>query len=256
MGRWRLLSGSRLTAKYTDIIILTPLSIFSKIFSKTTPLQLSGMTDWHCHILPGVDDGVQTMEESLEILADYEEAGIREVWLTPHIMEDLPNTTAGLRERFAELCEAYKGSVKLHLAAENMIDRLFMERLEANDLLPIGDGKTLLVETSYFSAPMHLFDTFEKIKAAGYYPLLAHPERYNYIDDFRTYRKIHDAGVRFQVNLMSLCGHYGPGPRDKALRLLSEGLVDRFGTDLHRSEHLEIISHIKLKDSVSNLITL
>ena len=88
-----------------------------------------GFTDWHCHILPGVDDGVQTMEEALQILAEYERLGIKEVWLTPHIMEDIPNTTQHLRERFKELQATYQGNVVLNLASENMLDRLFEERL-------------------------------------------------------------------------------------------------------------------------------
>lgn len=120
-------------------------------------IKLIGFTDYHSHILPGVDDGVQTMDESLEILRLYEEQGIKSVWLTPHIMEDIPNTTAHLRDRFAELQAAYTGGVQLHLAAENMLDNLFEERLGKNDLLPLGEnGDHLLVETSYFSPPMGL----------------------------------------------------------------------------------------------------
>lgn len=213
------------------------------------------MTDWHSHILPGVDDGVETIDEALAILSQYEEARIKEVWLTPHIMEDLPNTTDALRARFAELQDAYKGNVKLHLASENMIDNLFFERLEAGDLLPIGErGDTLLVETSYFRAPMRLYDAFERIKARGYHPLLAHPERYTYIDDFATYRRIHDMGVSFQVNLLSLGGHYGSVARDKARRLLRTGLATRLATDLHRPAHIEIIKNLRLrKDYGSNI---
>lgn len=227
------------------------MSFISRLFSNAHPLSLQGMTEWHSHILPGVDDGVETMEEAVEILNQYEEAGIKEVWLTPHIMEDLPNTTESLRQRFKDLQETYKGNVTLHLAAENMIDNLFKARLEADDLLPIGEkGNTLLVETSYFSAPMRLFETLEAIKNKGYHPLLAHPERYDYIDNFATYKKMHDFGVRFQVNLMSFIGHYGPMVKDKAMRLLSEGMIDRFGTDLHRIEHLEIISGMKVRKQV------
>ena len=137
---------------------------------------LHGFIDWHCHILPGVDDGVQTMEEALEILAKYDELGVKEVWLTPHIMEDIPNATQHLKERFIELQAAYKGSVIMHLAAENMIDNLFGERLENNDLLPIGEsGSYLLVETSYFNPPMGLYDIIQRIKAKGFFPILAHP---------------------------------------------------------------------------------
>ena len=81
---------------------------------------------------------MQTMEESLEILTKYDEWGVKEVWLTPHIMEDIPNTTDHLKERFKELQAAYKGNVLLRLASENMLDSLFEERLDKNDLLPIG----------------------------------------------------------------------------------------------------------------------
>ena len=74
------------------------------LFNRTVKVADSGLfqgrTDWHCHILPGVDDGFKTMQDSLAALALYERAGILEVWLTPHVMEDIPNTTAFLKERF------------------------------------------------------------------------------------------------------------------------------------------------------------
>ena len=156
-------------------------------FTKRTSLADSGIfrgfTDWHCHLLPGVDDGVQTMEETLRILSLYEELGVTEVWLTPHIMEDMPNTTASLKARFKALEAAYQGNIGLHLASENMLDNLFEERLEQNDLLPLGKGgKHLLVETSYFNPPMGLNNILLRIKSKGYVPVLAHPERYVYMD--------------------------------------------------------------------------
>lgn len=145
---------------------------------------LRGMTDYHSHLLPGVDDGVQTAEDSLEILRLYEQLGIREVWFTPHIMEDIPNTTAGLRNRFEQFQKQYTGNIHLHLAAEYMLDNLFKERLAHRDLLPIGEeGNHLLVETSYFNPPMDLYGMMEKIKSAGFIPVLAHPERYTYMGE-------------------------------------------------------------------------
>lgn len=231
------------------------MSLFSRFFSHTHPLNLDGFCDWHCHILPGVDDGVRTMDEALGILSDYEDAGIKEVWLTPHIMEDVPNTTEKLRERFRELSENYKGGVTLHLAAENMLDNLFKERLEADDVLPIGrEGNMLLVETSYFNSPMKFSETIEAIKAKGYFPLLAHPERYSYINTMSTYRKLKEQGVLFQLNLMSLCGHYGPAAKEKAHKLLMEGMYDRYGSDLHRSQHLDVIRTMKLPQSRLDII--
>ena len=192
-----------------------------------------GFTDWHSHILPGVDDGVQTMEEALEILRLYELLGMKSVWLTPHIMEDMPNTTAHLRERFAELQTAYTGPINLHLAAENMLDNLFEERLEENDLLPLGEnGDHLLVETSYFSPPMGLNNILLRIKTKGYYPVLAHPERYIYMGE-SDYRQLKKIGVKFQLNLPSIAGMYGNRIKKRAMRLLSEKAIACTGTDIH-----------------------
>lgn len=86
---------------------------------------LKGMTDYHSHLLPGVDDGVKTMAETLKILEEMEKQGIRKVWFTPHIMEDIPNKTADLQAKFAEVQAAYQGNIVLHLATENMLDNLF-----------------------------------------------------------------------------------------------------------------------------------
>lgn len=193
-----------------------------------------GMTDYHSHLLPGVDDGVQTPEESLEILRLYEELGIREVWFTPHIMEDIPNTTAGLRTRFEQFQKLYPGNICLHLAAEYMLDNLFKERLAHRDLLPLGvEGNHLLVETSYFNPPVDLYTMLEKIKLAGYYPVLAHPERYVYMEE-DDYRRLKELGVRFQLNLPSLVGGYGKHVTANIRRLLTEGYFDVWGTDAHR----------------------
>ena len=193
-----------------------------------------GFTDWHSHLLPGVDDGVQTLDEALQILAGYERVGIREVWLTPHIMEDIPNTTARLRECFAGLQAAYAGNIALHLASENMLDNLFEERLAKNDLLPLGsNGKYLLVETSFFNPVMGLYDVLSRIQAKGYHPVLAHPERYMYMDK-AYYTRLKDMGIRFQLNLFSLAGLYGGEVRRKAEKLLCGGMYDLAGTDTHQ----------------------
>lgn len=198
-----------------------------------------GFTDWHCHLLPGVDDGVQTMEETLQILSLYEQLGIKEVWLTPHIMEDMPNTTSALKARFEELGAVYQGNIALNLASENMLDNLFEERLEKNDVLPLGkERKHLLVETSYFNPPMELNNILLRIKSKGYYPVLAHPERYNYMDK-SDYRQLKGLNVKFQLNLFSLTGAYGTGVRKKAGWLLKNGSYDLTGSDTHSLAVLE-----------------
>ncbi|MDE6008591.1 MAG: capsular biosynthesis protein [Muribaculaceae bacterium] len=207
-------------------------------FKKTTSIRqaglLTGLTDWHSHILPGVDDGVKTMEESLLILKSFEELGVKKVWLTPHIMEDYPNTPADLKSRFSELQKEWKGDVEIALAAENMLDNLFEERLEANDLLPIGEeGNHLLIETSYYTPPYGMDDMIEAIFRKGYFPILAHPERYRYMEE-KDYKKLHERGVKMQMNYLSLAGGYGEQARKKAEWLLSKGMIGYFGSDIHR----------------------
>lgn len=219
---------------------------------------LSGLTDWHSHVLPGVDDGIKTLDESLEALRYLDDKGVQTLWLTPHIMEDYPNTTEKLRNRFGELQNAWEGRMKLRLASENMLDSLFEQRLADSDLLPIGDNADhLLVETSYFSAPMGFDDMLDSIMAKGYYPLLAHPERYTYMDE-ADYTRLHEKGVRMQLNYVSLIGGYGETARKKSIWLLKNGFIDVLGSDLHRvksnqtliaqkpskKEHLDLIMSV------------
>lgn len=199
-----------------------------------------GMTDWHCHILPGVDDGIATMSESLETLAYYEQLGIKEVWLTPHILEDIPNTTHFLREKFDELKRIYSGGIKLNLAAENMLDNLFLERLEANDMLPLGhNANHLLIELSYVQPPTDFYGSIRKIKEKGYCPILAHPERYTYMNE-EDYRSLKRMGCKLQMNLLSLTGAYGGTVLHKSQFLLAERLYNISGSDLHS---LKIFQH-------------
>jgi len=214
-----------------------------------------GAIDWHSHILPGVDDGIQNIEDSLAALAYFETIGIKDAWLTPHIMEDMPNTTEELRERFQKLQEAYEGPVKLHLAAENMLDNLFNERFAADDLLPIGPkGDHLLVETSYYQPPIDLHGTLKMIMGKGYTPILAHPERYRYMDD-QDYENLYSKGVKLQLNIVSLAGAYGRPAQEKAQTLLLKGYYSFFGSDLHMLPNFqEFIQAKSLKKEIADAL--
>ena len=214
---------------------------------------LQGATDRHSHILYGVDDGAATLEDALAVLAYEEEIGIREVWCTPHIMEDVPNTTEALKQRFAELQAAYQGPIKLHLAAEYMLDTLFEERFNAGDLLTMEDD-TLLVETSTWNPPADMTGTLRKIQKAGYRPLLAHPERYRYMTD-PGYERLHKMGIHFQLNLGSLVGYYGETAMRKAHELLEKGWYSEIGSDCHRLATIkeQYNREVLTKDIVSKL---
>ena len=214
---------------------------------------LNGATDNHSHILYDVDDGVRTVEESLATLSYLEEQGLDTLWLTPHIMEDVPNTTEGLKQRFEDLRGVYKGGIKLFLAAEYMIDNLFEKRLADRDLLLHG-GDRVLVETSTWAPPIDLWGTLERIMKAGYRPIVAHPERYRYMRP-SDYKRLHDMGCLLQLNLSSIIGAYGELPQAKAVDLLNKGWYCMFGSDCHRFRAIrqQYEHKVFLKDTVKQL---
>lgn len=222
------------------------------MFFKTTIEEsglFRGFTDWHSHLLPGVDDGIKNFDDALHILRRYEELGVSRVWLTPHVMEDFPNRPADLRQRFDELMSKYSGNIQLRLGSENMLDCLFERRLESGDLLPItDDGDHLLVETSYFSQPVNFWELIDLIQCRGYHVVLAHPERYRYMER-RDYIRLKEQNVKFQLNVSSLSGFYGRQAHDNAKWLLSKGFYDLSGFDLHSVKALDFILKSKVRKS-------
>lgn len=234
---------------------------FTKKYTLLDTDFFKGWTDHHSHILFGVDDGIRTLDDSLAVLAYYEELGVSKVWLTPHIMEDMPNEPSELKERFARLSEAYdkacnpERKIKLCLSAENMMDMLFVKRLEEGNLMPYGDnGQELLVETSYVQPPTQFKKILMDIKKAGFTPVLAHPERYRYMGE-KSYEELQEMGVRFQMNVISLVGGYGESARKNAEFLLSENKYSYSGSDLHHlGAFRNALSAKVLKKDVMELI--
>ena len=130
--------------------------MFKDLFTRKTSILsaglLSGGVDRHSHILPGVDDGVKTMEESLEILSFLEDAGLKSLWLTPHTAEDMSNTTEALQLRFSGLKAAYQGKIELNLASEYMLDTLY-EQVDACTLRAKTAGKVTALDATVGSQP-------------------------------------------------------------------------------------------------------
>ena len=217
---------------------------------------LKGAVDQHSHILYGLDDGVKTQEDSLAILQFLEEQGVSEVWFTPHVMEDVPNTTEAIRTRFEELKAVYEGGLQLHLAAEYMIDTLFEDRLARRDLLEHGED-VVLVETSAIAPPINLWVVLEKMLKSGYRPLIAHPERYRYMDR-DDYRELHNLGCILQLNLPSIVGFYGETARQRAEYLLDKGWYRMVGSDCHRFKAIKSQYSVRelKKDTLSKLSVL
>lgn len=197
--------------------------------------------DCHCHLLPGVDDGVKGTKETLRILSFWETLGVKEVYLTPHIMEDIPNTPIELTTKYEILKTQYKGNIQLFLSAENMMDGLFVKRLETGDLLTLGNnGKRLLVETSYYVPPMNMDGIIYRMKENDYEPILAHPERYHYMNQ-HDYKQWKQQGVLFQLDVSALVGAYGSNAQKKAEWLLNHEMYDYVGSDTHGLGQIEYL---------------
>ncbi|MBP3838449.1 MAG: capsular biosynthesis protein [Prevotella sp.] len=219
-------------------------------FPKNTTIKesgiLEGFVDFHCHLLPGVDDGIQKMSETLHVLRIWEEYKVKEIWLTPHIMEDYPNQPEDLAIVFEELLRQYHGSIKLHLSAENMMDNIFTQRKEEKKMLPLGHAKNhILVETSYLNPPYGLEQILFDTKVKGYVPILAHPERYQYMN-INDYKKLKEKNIKFQLNIPSLIGAYGQTAKQKAEMLLDKEFYEFCGTDTHSLKFVKYFLEGKL----------
>ena len=192
----------------------------------------NGFTDHHSHILPGVDDGIPSMQKARETLDYYETLGIAHIVLTPHVMEDYPqNNPDFLTQQFEKLKANYQGPLQITLGAEYMLDPAFQHHIDTGKLLPIA-GNLLLVETSCFDKPCNLIRQFAQIHDKGYHILLAHPERYLYMS-LKEYRELKENNIHLQLNLLSLTGAYGNVAEIKANELLRKEYYDAIGSDLH-----------------------
>lgn len=202
-------------------------------------------TDMHSHLLPGLDDGAETVEDSLALLRELRALGYCKLVMTPHIMGDFyKNTPEGVRAALATMqraaVKAGLTDVELHCAAEYYLDEWFGQRLDRGDeLLTFGGNKRyILVETSYINEPFNLAETVFRLQSMGYQPVLAHPERYTYFyGRFDDLLKLREHSVLLQLNLNSLAGYYSSGAKKMAEKLIDARAVDMVGTDTHNLKH-------------------
>jgi len=204
------------------------------------------MVDVHSHLIPGIDDGVSSMEESLEILRSMSKMGYQKAITTPHVMSDFyPNTTEDIRTRVKRLqveVDAAGIDMEVDAAAEYYLDEHLMQMLEEKkELLTFGD-RYLLFETSFLNEPAYLREGIFQIISNGMKPVLAHPERYIYVQNRPDMLEdLRDRGLLLQINTISLSGYYSKGARKLAELLIDEKAVSFLGTDCHNKKHLEMM---------------
>ena len=222
------------------------MGIFGNLFKKKEVLPAFDLgrfkTDMHSHLIPGIDDGSQSMDQTIAMLAKFESLGYTKVVTTPHIMSDtFPNNKetieAGLKEVQKEI-KKVGIQIEIEAAAEYYFDETLMPKIKSKELLTFGDNY-VLVEFAFHSPPQYLDQLFFELKTHGYRPVIAHFERYIYylgkIDKAEEWRT---NGINIQINLNSLFGQYGPDIKKQAEKLIDAGQFDFVGTDCHRIEHL------------------
>jgi protein-tyrosine phosphatase len=209
--------------------------------------------DIHSHLLPGIDDGARTFEDTLRLTQALQGMGISQFITTPHIIQQVWDNTHEqiLEKKTATVLELEKNNIRVpfHAAAEYLMDDQFVQLFQSGNLLTLKDNY-VLVEISYINAPIQLYSILFDLQIAGYIPVLAHPERYLfYHNNCNEYLKLKRAGCLFQLNLLSVVGYYGAAITKIAEQLLQKGMYTYVGSDVHHDNHIAAFNQkVKLKD--------
>ena len=218
------------------------LSFFSKKESRNKAVPL--LADIHSHLLPGLDDGVKDFDEALTLIRRLRDLGYKKLVTTPHIMSDTyRNDPATIQGRLKELISYLTENgidIKIEAAAEYYLDTWLINEVNENrPLLTFGDNY-LLFEMNYMTEPYQLRDFIFKITTQGYKPVLAHPERYQFMT-LEKAEDLHHRGVLLQLNILSFIDHYSKPVRQFANQLVERGWVNFLGSDCHNLRHATLL---------------
>jgi len=198
--------------------------------------------DLHSHFIPEIDDGCQSIEESLVLIQQMKKLGYKKLITTPHIMwHRYPNTIKIIKQALFELRGMLKVKnidIELDATSEYYFDEHFIGLIERKELLPFGKNY-ILFELPYTTRPESLEETIIKMIELEYKPILAHPERYRFLTSVRDYRVLKEMGLLFQINANSLVGYYGAEVQKKSIMLGQKGMVDFIGSDIHHQKQMD-----------------
>src|SRR5690606_32626056 len=215
----------------------------------------------HSHLLPGLDDGVKTLDEAEAVVRALAQLGYRKLITTPHVIHDhyrnTPETILGGLDKLRNHLNERDIEVEVQAAAEYYLDEHFIRALESDSRLLTFGNQYLLFETNFISEPLNLNEFIFAATTRGYKPVLAHPERYLYLHD--NHERIEDLinrGVLFQINLGSLAGLYSRKVQNMAGKLIERGFVHLLGSDCHHLAHAELIDQARRTRSFEKALTL
>jgi protein-tyrosine phosphatase len=195
--------------------------------------------DLHSHVLPGLDDGARTLEESVQLLELAAGEGVTAVAATPHVRYDFPTQAVEMERGVAAVQAALAANgVDILLLPGGELDYQELTSRTIDDLRRFGLGgnpRYLLIEFPYSGWPLRLPDDVDRLVAAGIVPVLAHPERNSAVaEEPRALGRMVDAGALVQLTASSISGAYGKRVRTVAQALLDGGLVHLIASDVHR----------------------
>lgn len=195
--------------------------------------------DMHSHVLPGIDDGAQNVDESIVLVQAMMNLGIKKIIATPHIMVDYyrntPETIGNALEILKNELQKQHLDIEIEAAAEHLLDEGFENLLDDGNVMPMTDNY-LLFEMSFIDAHPNLIPLIQKMKDKGYKPILAHPERYPYFT-IENCENMKSWGCDLQMNTISLTGYYGAKTKEMAEAMVDYNLVDFISSDMHHPRH-------------------
>ena len=200
---------------------------------------MTGLYDIHCHLLPGVDDGAKSLEESKWLLRKEYEDGVRNIIVTPHFRYKMfePSLETVKRQflRLQQAAEEVAGDLTLYLGCELHSSMDMVSCLRKGERLTMAGSRYVLVEFSYGDEKAYIKERVQQLKLNGYNPIVAHEERYKATrGDLHFVDELKDLGAYIQVNADTISGKDGFGVKRFAKKLMKQDLLDFVGTDGHR----------------------
>lgn len=197
------------------------------------------MIDIHSHLIPNVDDGAKSPEETIELIKEAREAGITDIILTPHYIinsyEQNAETLILLKDKLQQIINSENIKVNLHIGMEVYITDNLVEILKQNKILTLAGSKYLLMELPLNTNVQYLDMVIFKLIENNIIPIIAHPERYKFVqEDPSKVRELIESGCLIQSNIGSILGIYGKKAKKTIKYLLKNDLINFIATDTHR----------------------
>ena len=227
--------------------------IFNLFKSKPTLKELipEGFVDIHSHVLPGIDDGAKDVEDSLKLISEMKKIGFSKIIGTPHIYPGLYNNSLGTISKAFGKIKNIEPNVSF--AAEYFLDESLIKLSKRKEIICLKDNY-ILIEMSFINLMNHFQEIIFQLIINGYTPILAHPERYLYLNEkISILKKLKKMGCKFQINLLSTVDYYGEDVNKLSDKLYQNDLIDFVGTDIHNQDQINKFNEKILIRSVSGL---